>query len=60
MKRNFIYFLKKYNLNLPDIKEKLKIETLWNELIYKRFNAQINIDEEKLKKKTIPSKKFTN
>ena len=49
--KEFHLYLKKYNLNLPDIKEKLKIETLWNELIYKRFNAQINIDEEKLKKK---------
>jgi len=49
--KEFHLFLKKYNLNLPDIKEKLKIETLWNELIYNRFNAQINIDEEKLKKK---------
>ena len=49
--KEFHIYLKKYNLNLPDIKEKLKIETLWNELIYKRFNAQININEEKLKKK---------
>ena len=49
--KEFHLYLKKYNLNLPDIKEKLKIETLWNELIYNRFNAQINIDEEKLKKK---------
>ena len=49
--KEFHLYLKKYNLNLPDIKEKLKIETLWNELIYKKFNAQINIDEEKLKKK---------
>ena len=49
--KEFHLYLKKYNLNLPDIKEKLKIETLWNELIYKRFNAQININEEKLKKK---------
>ena len=49
--KEFHLYLKKYNLNLSDIKEKLKIETLWNELIYKRFNAQINIDEEKLKKK---------
>ena len=49
--KEFHLYLKKYNLNLPDIKEKLKIETLWNELIYNRFNAQININEEKLKKK---------
>ena len=47
----FNLYLEKYNLNLSDIKEKLKIESLWNELIYKRFKAQIKIDEEKLKKK---------
>ena len=49
--KEFHLYLKKYNLNLSDIKEKLKIETLWNELIYNRFNAQININEEKLNKK---------
>ena len=49
--REFNLYLKKFNLNLSDIKEKLKIETLWNELIYKRFNNQIRIDKEKLKKK---------
>jgi len=47
----FNLYLKKFNINLSDIKEKLKIETLWNELIYKRFNNQIRIDKEKLKKK---------
>ena len=47
----FNLYLEKYNLNLSDIKEKLKIESLWNELIYKRFSAQIKIDEEKIKKK---------
>ena len=49
--REFNLYLKKFNLNLSDIKEKLKIETLWNDLIYKRFNNQIKIDKEKLKKK---------
>jgi len=49
--REFNLYLKKFNLNLSDIKEKLKIETLWNELIYKKFNNQIKIDKEKLKKK---------
>ena len=49
--KQFKLYLEKYNLNLLDIKEKLKVESLWNELIYKKFNDQININEEKLKKK---------
>ena len=53
----FNLYLEKYNLNLSDIKEKLKV-IVWNELIYKRFNAQIKIDEKI--KKIIYSKKFTN
>ena len=49
--KEFNLYLKKFNLNLSDIKEKLKIETLWNDLIYKKFNNQIKINKEKLKKK---------
>ena len=56
--KDFNLYLMKFNLNLPIIKEKLNIETLWNELIYKRFNSQINIDEEKLKKKLSLQKKL--
>ena len=56
--KDFNLYLMKFNLNLSIIKEKLKIETLWNELIYKRFNSQINIDEEKLKKKLSLQKKL--
>ena len=34
-----------------DIKKKLEIEVLWNQLIYEKFQGQIDIDEEKIKKK---------
>ena len=40
-----------YNLNIKDIKEKLKIETLWNEMIFGKYKNQIKIDEEKIKSK---------
>ena len=56
--KDFNLYLMKFNLNLSIIKEKLNIETLWNELIYKRFNSQINIDEEKFKKKLSLQKKL--
>ena len=48
--KDFQLYLKKYNLNIANIREKLKIESLWNELIYKKFNNQVNVSEEKLKK----------
>ncbi len=53
-------YLEKYNLDLENIKEKLKIESLWNELIYKKFNDQVNINEERLKKKLISQKNIIN
>ena len=34
----FALYLKRYNLDILEIKEKLKIETLWNELIFKKFS----------------------
>ena len=54
--KQFKLYLKKYNLNLIDIKEKLKIESLWNELIYKKFNNQVNVNKERLKKKLLLQK----
>ncbi len=46
---NYIVASSDYSLN--DIKQKLKIEIAWNELIYYKYSNQISIDEEKLKKK---------
>ena len=39
------------NYSLDEIKQKIKIELFWNELIYKKYNKQIKIDKNKLKKK---------
>ena len=47
----FKKYLSVYNLSIEDVKKKLEIEVLWNELIYKKFYGQIDIDEEKIKKK---------
>ena len=43
--------LLKNNYSIVEIKEKLKIEVLWNELIYMRYNNQIKIDKNALLKK---------
>lgn len=42
---------KKNNYTLDQIKEKIKIELFWNELIYSKYKNSLKIDKEKLKKK---------
>jgi peptidyl-prolyl cis-trans isomerase SurA len=48
---SFEIYLKSKDLEIDIIKNKLNIEALWNELIYNRYNNQIEIDKKKLKKK---------
>ena len=47
----FKKYLSVHNLTIEDVKKKLEIEVLRNELIYTKFHKQIDIDEEKIKKK---------
>jgi len=48
---DFKSYMNGFNLNIDDIKEKLKIETLWNEMIFGKYNNQIKIDEDEIKSK---------
>lgn len=43
-------YLKNYNLEIAELKNKLLVEILWNRLIYNKYNKEINIDENKFKK----------
>ena len=54
----FKVYLKNYNLKISDIKEKLRIEALWNELIFKKFKDKVSVNEEKIKKKIKTKKNF--
>ena len=45
------YLLNSSSYTFKEIEEKIKIEILWNELIYFKYNDQINIDKENLLKK---------
>ena len=56
----FKNYLKKYNLEIRDIEEKVKIEALWNELIVKKYNSKININIEQIKKDIKNTKSLTN
>ncbi len=45
------YLLTKKHYSLDEIKQKLKIEILWNELIFSRFSNQVRIDKNAFIKK---------
>ena len=49
-KNEFIKHIKKFDINMQIIEKKLSNETLWNQLIYKKFFSKIKIDKEKIKK----------
>ncbi|MDA7713893.1 peptidylprolyl isomerase [Candidatus Pelagibacter sp.] len=48
---NFKLYLKEYDLELTAVKHKIEIELLWNKLIGSRYQDQISINNEILKKK---------
>ncbi len=45
------YIINSSDYSLDDVKQKLKIEIAWNELIYFKYSNQIKIDKDKLYKK---------
>ena len=56
--KDLVTYLSNYNLKIDEIIEKLKIEALWNEFIFKKYKDQIKVDEKKIKKKIKNQKKY--
>ena len=50
-KDEFEAYLLPYDLTISEIKKKIEVETTWNELIFKKYKNDLNIDKEKMKKK---------
>ena len=49
----FINFLQRKNLKYDEFKEKLMIESLWNEIIFFKYKSQVSINEKKLKEEVL-------
>ena len=49
--------LKKSNIKIEDVKKKITIEFLWNQLIVDKFLRNVRIDEENIKKNLKVQKK---
>jgi len=52
----FSNYLNSYGLSVDDVKNKIKLEILWNQLIGNKYKNQINIDVDSLRKKIIKDK----
>ena len=50
---DFQKYLGTFDFSLADVKKKLKIEIMWNQLIAQKFKNQIIIDENKIRKKVL-------
>jgi len=46
----FENYLIQYELKMDDVIKKLEIEAIWNEFIFAKYNDQVKIDEDKLRK----------
>ena len=57
---SFEEYLKSNNLNVNIVKEKFYIELIWNDLIYQKFNPQISIDKEKIRKQILENSQKTS
>jgi len=54
----FEIYLNDYDLKIEDIKTKITIDALWNELIIQKYNSKITIDENKIKKEILKNSKI--
>ena len=54
----FDIYLKNYDLKIENIKTKITIDALWNELVIKKYNSKIVIDEAKIKKQILKNSKI--
>ena len=50
-------FFGDYNLNLNEIKSRIKIEFLWNKLIYDKYISRVSINKKKMKERIVKNSK---
>ncbi len=54
----FKIYLKDYDLKISDIKTKITIDALWNELIIKKYGSKVAINESKIKNEILKNSKI--
>jgi len=54
----FQIYLKDYDLKIDDIKIKITIDALWNELIVQKYNSKVTINKNEIKKEILKNSKI--
>jgi peptidyl-prolyl cis-trans isomerase SurA len=54
----FEIYLKNYDLKIDNVKAKITIDALWNELIIKKYSSKISINEDEIKKEILKNSKI--
>ena len=54
----FEIYLKNYDLKIADIEKKITIDSLWNELILKKYSSKVVINETAIKKELLKNSKI--
>ena len=54
----FEAYLKDYDLKIDDIKMKITIDTLWNELIMRKYSSKVTINKDEIKKEILKNSKI--
>ena len=57
-KDEFEIYLRNYDLKINDIKTKITIDALWNELIIQKYSSKIKINKDEIRKKILKSSKI--
>ena len=58
--KDFELYLSEYNLRYEDVKKKIEIEIIWNEIIYGMYRDRVNVDIEAIKKRLSKKKVEVN
>ena len=53
----FETYLKNYDLKISDVKTKVTIDALWNELIIQKYGSKVNVNEIEIKKEILKNNK---
>lgn len=56
----FNEYINSFGIDVRNVKKKILVETLWNQLIFRKYSNKIKIDKEKLKKEIIQNKGKSN
>lgn len=56
-RNEFINYLNKNKLTIDHVEEKIKMEVMWNRLVYLKFKSKIKIDSEAIKKGILKNQK---